>query len=76
MERKFEIAVRTNGLRASSDSRECEGTLGVGPLERNVCLQYTCYCESSKSLEGDCKQGGKLDYSRYSQESLLTLCYH
>ena len=23
-----------------------------------------------------CKQGGKLDYSRYSQVSLLTLCYH
>ena len=37
-------------------SRECKGTLGGGPLERNVCLLYTryCYCESSKSLEGDC----------------------
>ena len=23
-----------------------------------------------------CKQGSKLDYSRYSQVSLLTLCYH
>ena len=23
-----------------------------------------------------CKQGGKLDYSRYSRVSLLTLCYH
>ena len=23
-----------------------------------------------------CKHGGKLDYSRYSQVSLLTLCYH
>ena len=23
-----------------------------------------------------CKQGGKLDYSRYSQVSLLTLRYH
>ena len=34
--------------------RECEGTLGGGPLVRNVCLLYTRYCESSKSLEGDC----------------------
>ena len=23
-------------------------------LVRNVCYLYTCYCESSKSLEGDC----------------------
>ena len=23
-----------------------------------------------------CKQGGKMDYSRYSQVSLITLCYH
>ena len=28
--------------------------LGGGPLERNVCYVYTQYCESSKSLEGDC----------------------
>ena len=35
-------------------SRECEGTLGGGPLVRNVFQLYTCYCESSKSLEGDC----------------------
>ena len=36
-------------------SRECEWTLGGGPLEkeRNVCLWYTHYCESSKSMEGD-----------------------
>ena len=35
-------------------SRESEGTNGGGPLVRNVCKLYTCYCESSKSLEGDC----------------------
>ena len=28
--------------------------LGGDPLKRNVCLLYTCYCESSKYLEGDC----------------------
>ena len=33
-------------------SRESKGTLGGDPLVRNVL--YTCYCESSKSLEGDC----------------------
>ena len=26
---------------------------GGDPLERNVCLLYIHYCESSKSLEGD-----------------------
>ena len=30
--------------------RECEWTLGGGPLERNVCPLYIHYCESSKSL--------------------------
>ena len=30
------------------------GTLGGGPLERNVCKLYTRYCGSSKSLEVDC----------------------
>ena len=35
-------------------SRECEGMLGGGSLVRNVFYLYTCYCESSKSLEGDC----------------------
>ena len=49
MERKFEIATRALCVRMSYDfySRECEGTLGGGPLVRNV-------CESYKSLEGDC----------------------
>ena len=56
VECKFVIAARTLCLRVSSDiySRECNGTLGIGLLERNICLLYTHYCETSKSLEGDC----------------------
>ena len=36
------------------------------------------YIVSSGKKYKFCKQGGKLDYSRYSQVhvSLLTLCYH
>ena len=54
MERKLEIATRVLCLRGVlTYSRECEGTLGGGPLERNVCYLYTHYWESSKILEGD-----------------------
>ena len=50
VESKIEIAVSV-----SSDLfYGCVWTLGGGPLERNVCQLYTRYCESSKSLEGDC----------------------
>ena len=27
--------------------------LGSGPFERSVCELYSCYCDSSKSMEGD-----------------------
>ena len=35
---------------------------------------HTRNCSFRKKIF--CKQGGKLDYSKYSQVSLLTLCYH
>ena len=40
-------------VRVLTYSREYEGTLGGGLLERNVFQLYIRYCESSKSLEGD-----------------------
>ena len=49
--RKFKIAA------GMLYSRECEWTLGCGPLERNICYLYTHHCESSKSLEGDRGKG-------------------
>ena len=78
------------------------------PISEEHLLSVHAYCESSKSLEGDCgmdkvprcclltpfqecthsklvaqeknnkfsKQCGRLNCSRYSHVSLLTLCYH
>ena len=38
---------------------------------------HTRNCSLKKIfLSKFCKQGGEKDYSRYSQVSLLTLCYH
>ena len=53
MEHRFEIATKTLCLcvRVQTYSRECDGMLGAVPFERNVCLLYTCYFESSKSLD-------------------------
>ena len=42
------------------------------PLQEGT--HHKLFSEENKSKF--CKQSGKLDYSRYSQVSLLTLCYH